>query len=66
MKNKKEYKSPEWTDPRAPKSNYLPFDVKVGKALDYPDTPEGRKNLLDKTKPVRRKYNPGKGYGIGD
>jgi len=58
---------PRGIDPRAPGSNYLPFDVKIGKAKDYPDTKEGRKKMFDKLKKVRSDYNPaGKGYGLGD
>lgn len=58
---------PEKTDPRAEDSGYLPFDVKIGKAKDFPDTKEGRKKILDALRPIREKYNPaGKGYGIGD
>jgi hypothetical protein len=54
-------------DPRAKDSNYLPFDVKVGKVGDFPDTKEGRKKMFDALKPIRDKYNPvGKGYGMGD
>ena len=58
---------PEWTDPRAKDSNYLPFDVPVGKASDYPDTKDGRGKMLDKLKKIRIKNNPvGKGYGLED
>lgn len=58
---------PRGIDPRAPGSNYLPFDEKIGKASDYPDTKEGRKKMFDKLKEIRVKHNPaGKGYGLGD
>lgn len=54
-------------DPRAKGSNYLPFDVKIGKEKDFPDTPEGRKKMYDKLGEIRQAKNPvGKGYGLGD
>lgn len=54
-------------DPRAEDSNYMPFDVKVGKATDFPDTPEGRKKMFETLRSIRKEKNPaGKGYGIGD
>ena len=53
-------------DPRAPKSNYLPFDVKIGLAKNFPDTKEGRTKMFDKLKEVRKQYNPAnRGYGLG-
>lgn len=51
-------------DPRASGSNYLPFDVKVGKAGDYSDTREGRKKMFDKLKEIRSNKNPYQG-GLG-
>ncbi len=58
---------PRGIDPRAPGSNYLPFDEKIGKAKDFPDTKKGRDKMFDKLKDIRVKYNPaGKGYGLGD
>ena len=54
-------------DPRAPNSNYKPFDVPIGKASDFPDDKEGNKKIHEKLKDIKRQYNPaGKGYGIGD
>jgi hypothetical protein len=52
-------------DPRTPGSNYLPFDVKIGPAKDYPDTKVGRSKMFEKLKEIRKTYNPNKGYGLG-
>ncbi len=58
---------PKGIDPRAPGSNYLPFDEKIGKAEDFLDTKKGRGEMFNKLKKIRVKYNPtGKGYGLGD
>jgi hypothetical protein len=45
-------------DNRAPESNYLPFDEKIGKVSDYPDTKDGRKKMFKKLLELRKKYNP--------
>lgn len=53
------------SDPRAEDSNYLPFDIPIGKAKDYPDTPEGRKKMFNVLKMIRKDNNPNNGFGIG-
>lgn len=47
-------------DRRAPGSNYVPFDVKVGPAKSVTN-----KQIFDKLGEVRNKLNP-RGYGIGE
>ena len=56
---------PRGLDSRAPRSNYLPFDVKLGPAKNYPDTKEGRGKMFDKLKKIRNDKNPFQG-GLGE
>jgi len=52
---------PSVPDPRAPGSNYLPFDVKVGKASQV-----GNKQIFNKLKEIRSTQNPmNPGFGLG-